>query len=173
MDGVVDIFEAIGDLETVLTRLRDVAPELVAEFDQLQHIQDGLIDDSLDRGDDIALDGALESTENDSSLSESDVDEDSQLALDQTAANEVDAAGWLGKQVWKKIFKRMMNKRKKYICATRPQRHRTRKGKQIWYSMVKYKRPDGSLGQLFRVVGRDPNHKPQAVTMQGIHLRWC
>jgi hypothetical protein len=176
-NSVVGIFEAIGDLETVLTRLRSVAPELVAEHEQLQTVQEGLIDDTLDRGDDIALDHALDAPDVDDTddvvtLPGSDVPTEDSSALSQPAANEV-GAGPLSKQVWRKIFKKRPRQRKKYLCATRPKLKRTRKGKQVWYSMIRYQRADGSKGQLFRIVGRDPHKRPQVVHIGGKKLRWC
>jgi hypothetical protein len=77
------------------------------------------------------------------------------------------------KSKWKKVFRKGRKKiPKRWICATRPQKKRTRKGKMLWYSMVQYK-AKGKTGQIFRVVGRDPSKRPKEVQMGGKRLRWC
>jgi hypothetical protein len=78
------------------------------------------------------------------------------------------------KFLFKKIFRKSRKKKKKrWLCATKPMRKKTRRTKKIvWYSMVRYK--EGStVRQLFRIVGRNPKKRPKFVKMGGKRLKWC
>lgn len=161
-EGVVTIFEAIGELEVVLTKLRAIGLDGFAE--QVDQIQNGLIDDMLDRGEDLALDEALTEEEESSVALPESIDKDS--AALEYEPDEADAA----RPQWKRIFKRRP-KPKRYLWATRPQKKRTRKGKIVWYSMLRYRRSDGREGMIFRVVGRDPTRRPAEVRIGGKPLR--
>ena len=64
------------------------------------------------------------------------------------------------RQRWKKG----PSKVKKYLCATKPVKGRSRKGKFIWKSTVRYLHKDGRERVMVRVVGRDPKTKPKEIT---------
>jgi hypothetical protein len=161
MGQTLEIFEAIGDLETVISSLTEMG--LTEQADRLTLAQDNIIDDVLDRGQDLMLEAELEDEM-------SELPWSTDLLEDETIAAPPKL---VPKHKWKKVFRKGRRKiPKRWICATKPQKKRTRKGKQVWYSMVKYK-AKGKLGNIFRIVSRDPAKRPREVKMGGKRLRWC
>lgn len=136
-------FGCLGDLLVTSTKLTRLG--FVSAAQRLEELADTLLDDALDQGLDYQL-AILEAAEQD----------------------DLERLGL----AWQWIKRRRTPKAKRWLCCTKPQKKRTRKGKQVWASMCKYK-TSKRIGWMFRIVGRDPRKKPTSVTMGGKKMTWC
>lgn len=135
-------FGCIGDLLVASSKL--MALGFASAAQRVEAKADALLDDALEQG----LDYQLE------------LQEATEEGLQKNAA------------AWRWIKQRRSPKAKRWLCCTKPKKHRTRRGKQVWASMCKYK-TSKRIGWMFRIVGRDPQRKPREVHMGGKKLPWC
>jgi len=86
----------------------------------------------------------------------------------------------LSKSEWRAIRRRLKlhpPRRKRWICCSRPEKRRTRKGKTIWGSVCKYKvqsgKASGSMMGSWVTLSRDASKRPREVKMNGKRMRMC
>lgn len=169
-------FETIGNLIELSNYLFLEGNK--ADASVLANIANELIDNSIDNDIDASFEEHLNNEDSLVLSTEDDLDaifkDDDLEDFQEVEANEVNAQRpkRIPRSQWRKIFRRRKPKRKIYLCASRPKKKRTARGRIIWYSMVKY-RASGKVRMMFRVVGRDPAKRPQKVIMKGKKLRWC
>ena len=86
----------------------------------------------------------------------------------------------------KKKFPKITRERStgiKWVCCSEPFRERTQKGEQVWMSYCMWRKTDGSMGGMNRVVARpkiDPDSgvatlgpKPTKITLDGKDMPKC
>lgn len=70
-------------------------------------------------------------------------------------------------------FRKKKKTNAKPFCATKPV-WKVKRGKGGWRSVVKYKKPDGSVFAMVRIVGRTRETKPKPpIEIRGKRLPWC
>jgi hypothetical protein len=62
--------------------------------------------------------------------------------------------------------------KKKWMDCTKPVLQRgARSKKKMWFSTCRFKRQDGSLGSMKRIIGKDPKEKPREVFIHGKKMK--
>jgi hypothetical protein len=76
---------------------------------------------------------------------------------------------------WKRIYRPRPKTMKKWLCATKPVKGRTRRGqKQVWFSVMKYKiMSTGQIRAMKRIVAYGWSRRPTVIKMKGRRLKWC
>lgn len=86
----------------------------------------------------------------------------------------------LSKSEWRQIRRRIKMhppRRKRWKCCDKPEKRRTRKGKQVWGAVCRYEVKSGpqkgAMMGSWITLSRDPGKKPHEVKMNGRRMKWC